>query len=342
MVLETEPEWVMANRGAAGFYRTDYAPDLRAALADVALDVLDATERYTLVDDTWAAVLSGTTPASEMVELIRALAADDDLSVWRRIGAVLVTLHRVAAGNEAAGAAVTAAIVEVVGPLHARLGDTSTIGEPDSVTNLRATAFELLGLYTDTPAVHQQADAIVARALDGTAGSQDDPSLIDSAVRIVAEGADDATFDRFLAASQRASTPQDKLRYLGALADARDPAVFGRFVDLLLSGEVRTQDIGSMLNRGLVNTPNAATMWAFAAEHWDTLVERLPTNAISRMVTGVRTFTDAGLAAEVTSFLEAHVVPQAAKAFAQHIERMQVTVDLAGRERDRLATDLKP
>ena len=189
--------------------------------------------------------------------------------------------------------------------------------------------------------MQEQAGAIVNRALDGTAGEQDDPSLIDSAVRVVAERADDATFDRFLAASQRATTPQDKLRYLGALADARYPAVFGRFLDLLLSGEVRTQDIGSLLNRGLVNTPNAATMWAFTATHWEALVERLPTNAISRMVTGVRTFADAALAAEVARFLEAHVVPQAAKAFAQHIERMKVTVALAERERDRLATSLK-
>jgi puromycin-sensitive aminopeptidase len=337
VTLDGEPTWVVANRGAAGFYRTDYAPDLRAALAEVALDELDPTERYTLVDDTWAAVLGGATPAEEVVDLVRALSTDQDLAVWRRISAVLVTLHRVAFGDDAASRAVATLIQEVVGPLHERLGTRSASGEPDSVTNLRATAFELLGIYTDSPSLREQATAIVDRALDGSTGDQDDPSLIDAAVRVVAERADDATFDRFLAASQRAATPQDKLRYLGALADAKDPEVFGRFLDLLLSGEVRTQDIGSLLNRGLVNTPNAATMWQYAAEHWDTLVERLPTNAISRMVTGVRTFTDAALAAEVARFLEAHVVPQAAKAFAQHIERMQVTVALAERERDRLA-----
>jgi puromycin-sensitive aminopeptidase len=340
VTLDGEPTWVVANRGAAGFYRTDYAPDLRATLAEVALDVLDATERYTLVDDTWAAVLSGAAPAAEIIELVRALSSDEDLAVWRRISAVLVTLHRVAFGDDAASHAVATLIEEVVGPLHERLGTRSASGEPDSVTNLRATAFELLGIYTDATSLREQAAAIVDRALDGSGGTQDDPSLIDAAVRVVAQRADDATFDRFLAASQRATTPQDKLRYLGALADAQDPAVFGRFLELLLSGEVRTQDVGSLLNRGLVNTPNAATMWRYAAEHWDTLVERLPTNAISRMVTGVRTFTDVALAAEVAPFLEAHVVPQAAKAFAQHIERMQVTVALAERERDHLATSL--
>ncbi len=58
------------------------------------------------------------------------------------------------------------------------------------------------------------------------------------------------------------------------------------------------------------------------------------------MITGVRTFHDAALAAEVEAFLEAHPVPQAARAFAQHLERMRVTVELAGREQARLGDAL--
>jgi len=338
--LEAEPVWVIANRDAAGFYRTAYAPDLRAALAQAALEVADATERYTLVDDTWVSALAGSTPMTGIVELIRGIAADDDLAVWRRIGGVLANLHRIAVGDATATDAVAGLVGEVVGPVLERLGDTAAPGEDDRITNLRATAFELLGSYGDVASVRTRAEAIVDRAIAGSAGEGDDPSLTDAAVRIVAEGLDDGGFDRFLAASRAASTPQDTLRYLAALADVRDPRVFNRFLDLLSGDEVRTQDVGGLLNRGLTNPTNAAAAWAFTEGNWDALGERLPTNAIARMVSGVRTFTDETLARRVAAFFAAHPVPQAAKAFAQHTERMQVTVALAQRERAGLASSI--
>jgi puromycin-sensitive aminopeptidase len=335
--LGSEPAWVVANRAAAGFFRTSYAPDLHRALAEVAVDVLDPTERYTLLDDTWAAVIADVAPFREVVELIDALAADDDLSVWRRLLAVLATLHRVA--SDADRPAVAARVRRVVGPLLERLGDEPRTGEPERLTNLRAAAFEAIGLFGDDPDARARAATLVERSIGGNPAG-DDPSLTDAAVRIVAVGADDATFDRFLAASQAASTPQDRLRYLGALADVHDPAVFDRFTVLLLSDEVRSQDVALLLSRALANRANADRAWAATEANWDALIARLPSNAVSRMVTGVRTVTDPALAQRVESFLDAHPIPQAVKAFSQHRERMQVTVALAERAHEQLGSVL--
>ncbi|MBS1846880.1 MAG: M1 family metallopeptidase [Actinobacteria bacterium] len=337
ITLESNPTWVLANRGASGFFRTAYDETLRSALASVAATSLDATERYMLVDDTWAAVLAGMTPVAGIVELVGELAHDDDLAVWRRIAGVLSNLHRVAEGNPGATEAVTGFVRRVVGPLSDRLGAVAAPGEDDRTTNLRATAFELLGSHGHDAAVVARADAIVARAIAGNGEAGDDPSLVDAAVRVVAEGLDGAGFDRFLTASEAAETPQETLRYLGALADIRDGRTFNRFLDLLTGDRVRTQDVGGLLNRGLTNTANAATAWAFTEGNWDDLCNRLPTNAIARMVSGVRTFTDPTLERRVAAFFDSHPVPQAAKAFAQHTERMRVMVELASREREALA-----
>ena len=329
--------WVIVNRGAAGFFRTSYAPDLHEALASSALDAMDATERYTFLDDTWAAVLGGTAELGAVISVVRALAGDDDLSVWRRIAGVLANLHRLAKGDDTASEAVAVLVRDTVRPLLDRLGATAEPGEPEATTNLRATAFEALGRYGNDTEVLEQATAIVERTLHGAPAEGDDPSLIDAAVHVVAVDLDDAGFDRFLAASRAATTPQDTLRYLGALADVRDGTRFDRFLGMLLGGDVRTQDVGGLLNRSLTNRDNVEAAWTFTEQHWETLNERLPTNAISRMVTGVRTITDPALSDRVAAFLRSHSVPQAAKAFAQHIERMQVTVGLAERARPGLA-----
>ncbi len=337
VALPSKPTWLVANRDAAGFFRTDYDPELRDALAAVALDVLDPTERYTLVDDTWATVLSGAADSEAIASVIRALAADDDVSVWRRIIGSLATLNRIAADDERF--AVQSLAAEVLGPLADRIGESPASDESEQVTNLRAAVFEALGLIARHASVTTRARSYVDAMLDGD--TTIDPALGDASVRVVAADLDDALFDRFLAASETADTPQEQLRYLAALGDADDPAVFERFLGMLLGERVRTQDAGGLLNRALTNRANAAAAWGFAETNWDELVERLPNNAISRMITGVRTFTDATLAQRVEDFLGSHEVPQATKAFSQHIERMQVTVALANRERGRLTTLLR-
>lgn len=340
VTLPCEPAWVIANRGASGFYRTDYAPDLRQALASVALDVAEPTERYTLVDDTWAGVLAGSAQVADIVTLVRALSDETDLSVWRRMLGILGNLRRLARNNPQAEQALAALVDDVVGPLATRLGPTALPGEAEGTTNLRASAFEALGCLAGDPAVVERAIAIVDRDLANNPDPDADPSLTDAAIRIAAEHLDHARFEAFLDASNNAPTPQKKVVYLYALADAEDPEIFARLLGLLLGGVVRTQDIGGLLNRSLTNATNAAAAWEFATANWATLNERLPTNAISRMITGVRTFTDASLAAQVETFLNANRVPQADKAFSQHIERMNVSIALAHRERDGLAGSL--
>jgi len=52
---------VLVNAGGHGFYRVRYTPELLAPLL-VALDRLEAIERFNLVNDAWASVLAGLTP----------------------------------------------------------------------------------------------------------------------------------------------------------------------------------------------------------------------------------------------------------------------------------------
>ena len=73
VTLDEPVRIVRPNAGAAGFFRVRYSPDLLAALAATAQDDLDAVERYTLVDDTWASVLAGTTDAADLLELTAGL-----------------------------------------------------------------------------------------------------------------------------------------------------------------------------------------------------------------------------------------------------------------------------
>ncbi len=57
--LDGEIEWAVVNAGAHGFYRVRYDESLLAALKQGMQEKLSAVERFSLINDTWAATLAG-------------------------------------------------------------------------------------------------------------------------------------------------------------------------------------------------------------------------------------------------------------------------------------------
>src|SRR5262245_13441250 len=92
------PAWVNANAGAHGFYRVRYTGALLDGLLDN-LDSLSPLERYTVVDDAFAAVLSGSIGAADFVRLVERYDDERDLSVWERIVGALGQVDRLALGD---------------------------------------------------------------------------------------------------------------------------------------------------------------------------------------------------------------------------------------------------
>ena len=173
----------------------------------------------------------------------------------------------------------------------------------------------------------------------------DDPTSVEAgiasgALQVVAAQADPTEFDQMLARFRTGITPQDQMRHLYAAARVEDPTLFDRYLDLLASDEVRSQNLAFAARAALNNRRHGATAWRFVAERWDHLLDRLPFNSVHRMVEGVASLTDRETATAVQSFFDEHPVAHAEKAIAQHLERMWVSVDLADRERDRLVPEL--
>ena len=167
-----------------------------------------------------------------------------------------------------------------------------------------------------------------------------DPDLFDAAVRVLATAGGEATFDEYLARADKAATAQDELRYLGALAGVPEPELVQRYLELMLSDKVRSQDAPYLLRRVLADRDHARAAWDFVHREWAVMNERYPSNSIARLLDGVRTISDPSLAADVDAFIAEHPVPQGAKTVAQHLERMHVSVALAEREAEGLAAAL--
>ncbi len=326
---------VVVNAGGHGFYRTRYDAGLLANLTG-RLSSLTALERYGLLDDTWASTLAGTTGVGTLLDLLRAVASEPetDLSVWQRIIGVLGSLDRLVDGD--GEARLQATVRNLSGPAQRRLGADPVDGESDRVTALRAELFGALGTLGDDVQVRERAARLHDLDVDGSGEPTGPTSLVNASVEVLARHGDAALFDRFLARSEAATSPQDRLRYLYALAAFDDPDQTGRLLDLALTPTIRSQDAAFVLRRAITNRRNGPQAWVFVTEHWDELRERVPSNSVARLLEGIRVFNQPDLARSAAAFVEAHPLPQGAKQVAQHVERMWVSVAF----RQRVAADL--
>ena len=167
-----------------------------------------------------------------------------------------------------------------------------------------------------------------------------DPALVSASIAIVAATGTAAEFDDFINRMKSATTPQDELRYLGALADFPDEDLMARLMKMTLTNDVRSQNAPLLLRRALSNRDAGHVAWFFVASEWEALTTRLPSNSIARFLEGIRNLSVPGTAAEVMAFFETHEVPQGDKILAQHLERLEVNVALRRREAARLSHSL--
>ena len=324
-----EPAWVMVNPTADGFYRVAYEGGLLDRLLDGGPD-LDPLQRYVLVDDQWALTVADRLSVSDYVAFAERMAAtEDDLAVWRRLAGTLGTLDHLVSDNGLAS--LQARVRDMVSPVWGRVGWDPAAGEDDRTGELR-------GVLARTLAVGGNDAEAIARCRELMASDGVDPALAAAAIAVVAATGDDADYQEIHQRYQNAPTPQLELRYLMALTTFDDLELMDRTLAATLDGTIRSQDAGFVLRGCLENRDLGPQAWAFIANQWDEINQRLPTAIVPRMLGGITALSTPNLATEVEEFLNAHPVPQGKLIVAQHLERQKINCELRRRVQEALGT----
>ncbi|MEO1062756.1 MAG: M1 family metallopeptidase [Actinomycetota bacterium] len=328
------PTAAVVNAGGHGFYRVDYAAELREHLLHDAAEQMSTVERFGLVDDTWSSVLSGHATAADFLAVVRAFAFEHDLPVWRALGTGLRGIGRLVAADDRDR--FRAEVRELVRPALDICGLEVAEGESPLERQLRGLLVGLAGsLGHDAEIVELARDWQRA----DVSGAEVDPELAAAAVTVVAEHGDATTYDAYLHQHRTSTNPQQQLRYLYALASFPDRAELDRTLDLAVT-EVRTQNAPFLLAGCLNHPEHGPAAWSTVRSRWDEITERLPSNTITRVVSGVRWLIDDETSADVAAFLAEHPVPQGQRTVDQHLEKLRVLTELRRRERPRLADAL--
>jgi puromycin-sensitive aminopeptidase len=332
-------DWVVVNGGAWGFYRTRYSPELWRALRDAGpAAALSPLERFALVSDAWAAVVSGDGDLGDWVDVVTTVAVDADPDVW---GAVLGTLGLLdllagAGSGDADRAALEAFARRLAAPVWQRLGWDPPAGEDERTAVARGRVLLALGEIAGDQAIVAEATRRVRLHLADDQAGVLAPDVVGPAAQIAVAAGDAALWEELLDAYRRSDKPQDKLRYLYSLAHTPDPGLRLRTLELSVGEEVRAQD-APFLVASVLSRRGQAEAWRWLESRWEDLSSRLPTNLVLRVVEAVTAFVDGELAAAVHRFCETHELGVTELRLAQILERMDLNVAVASRLRGTLA-----
>ena len=335
LALPGKAEWVLVNDGAWGFYRVRYEAGLLRRLT-TDMGRLSPLERFSLVSDTWAAVLAGRTPVVDYIELIRLLGEETDPDVWAAMLSPLRLFSRVV--SDADRPRFEAFVRQLIGPALARIGWEAVEGEGERVPTLRAILVTALGTVGADESTRAMARELHQAYLEDRTSVS--PDLVDALVNVVAASGDSADFDAFVDRWQHPANPQEEIRYLYGLARFEDTALLQRALDLALSGDVRTQNAPYLVGSVLGNRVAPDLAWSFLEDRWDDMLTRFPSNSIARMLEGLAYQADAGLVSRARAFLATHPVKQGEKLVEQTLERLDVNVAFRQREAGGLASAL--
>jgi puromycin-sensitive aminopeptidase len=327
---------VVVGAGGHGFFRVDYDDELRRRLDAEVLPTLDTKERYGLVDDAWASTVAGTLAPAQLLEFLEAFRDEREHTVWQAIALALRGLSRLLDDGPAFDA-FRDRVRSLVRPALDSVGDPVD-DEADLTRKLR-------GLLTSTAGVVGGDAGIQARSREWFDAATDqpgsvDPELVAAATAVVAAAGDADVYDRMQRGFLEASTPQQQLRHLYALADFDDEALVLRTCEFALSGKVRTQNAPFLLRAAIANRRHGALAWSYVSDHWAEATERFPSNTIVRMVDAVKFLNTPELVDDASRFFADHPIEQAAKTLEQILERQRVNADLRSRQGEAFADAL--
>ncbi|MEK6606337.1 MAG: ERAP1-like C-terminal domain-containing protein, partial [Myxococcota bacterium] len=327
--------WLFPNAGQGGFYRAALPqPWLDALARHVGVD-LSPEERIGLLDDQWALVESGDATAPDFLALVAGYRDERTRPV---LEAIAGRLHGIRDRYVATDARerYQRFVQRTLGPAFAELGWDPAPGEDEERKIARDAVVGALGQ------VARATDVLAEASLRAAAYRADpnslDPTLATTVVHLAAIHGDARLYDDYFARMKRAKVPEERDRFLYALAAFEDAALLARTLEAALGADVRKQDVGRVIGAVIRNPAGRARGWAFVRERFDSIHARASQRGMEGVIRALGAICDAESRREVADFFAAHPMEETRRALAETLEAIDLCIDVRAREEARIAT----
>ena len=318
--------WVFANAGAHGYYRTAYPAAMLRAMAPDVETSLSAAERLSLLDDEWALVRAGRHSVADYLTIAAGYGRERASGVLGELVNRLAFVHEYLSSGGAAQR-FEGFTRSLFAPLAAEIGLSNAPADPDDRRQLRAVLLGALGTIANDQDAIRLAQSALDRTLAGSAPL--DPTLADPIVTIAAQNGDAPLYDKLITASDRASSPEERYRYLYAGARFRDPAVLDRALQRVLTPDIRNQDASLYLSRFFANPVARPIAWQFLKDHWSEIEPKVTIfGGDAGLMSALGSFCDPRSRDDIKAFLAAHPTRSGSRSLDRSLERIDNCIAL--------------
>jgi aminopeptidase N/puromycin-sensitive aminopeptidase len=288
------------SRNGAGYFVTDYSPDMRAKLR-AHLGEMPPAELISLHGNESLLVRSMRENVGDYLALLKAMPRPTERPLVAAIGGNLGFLDNrlIDDTNRAAWHAYVRDVMRGYAPLTWE----APAGETSEQRIMRADVLGALGIEGEDPDVIAGARRVAQQYMNDP--SSVDAVIADRALPIAAFNGDEALFNQVMEHLKTAPTPEIASRYRNLIPLFRDPKLIARAVDYVYSDQVRSQDLPGMAATLFFNPAAKQIGWNAAKAHWEMLNQKIPT-AIGAITGSTSTFCDAAMKADVQAFFATH------------------------------------
>uniref|UniRef100_A0A7I4BPT3 Aminopeptidase n=1 Tax=Physcomitrium patens TaxID=3218 RepID=A0A7I4BPT3_PHYPA len=322
-------DWIKLNVGQTGFYRVKYDDELALRLRSaISAGSLEATDRFGVLDDTYALCIARKQPLSVLLSLMEVYRSETDYTVLMCMTNVSYRILKVV-GDAIPSAAkdLKHFVSNLLLPSAERLGWEARPDEGHLDSMLRGELLSALVFFGHEDTINEAKRRFEAFLKDRESPllPADTRKVAYTAVMQSVKSSDKTGYESLLKIYRETDVSQERTRVLSTLGASCDPAIVSEALDFLLSPEVRNQDAIWVL-AGISGEGRDAA-WSWLKENWKTVWNRFGESVlITRFISSiVSLFSSDDKADEIKDFFNANSAPGIDRTVGQSIERVRIT-----------------
>ena len=321
--LKNKDRNFIINSGRTGFYRIQYDKETLENLSLLIEEkVLDHVDRWSLQNDYFAQAVSGKKNIQEYLDFTSAYYDEDNYISSLSLAHNLYSLY-ILARKEKFSDELRQYAINFLGITFERLGWDKKKNEPHTDSLLRSFAIVGMGKLGDKQ-INSEAEIRFKKYLkDKNSLSAD---LQEAVFSLAAWNGNEKLHTKFVTLFKKASSQEEKLRFLGAMCSFRQKKLLLKTLQFTLGPDVRSQNIQLPIMRINSNIYGKEFMWSWLKNNWKKILKKAGKGnpLLKRVVESIGNILDSSQEKEVRKFFKKNPVRGTEMTLEQMLERVRI------------------
>ena len=321
--LKNKDRNFIINSGRTGFYRIQYDKETLENLSLLIEEkVLDHVDRWSLQNDYFAQAVSGKKNIQEYLDFTSAYYDEDNYISSLSLAHNLYSLY-ILARKEKFSDELRQYAINFLGITFDRLGWDKKKNEPHTDSLLRSFAIVGMGKLGDKQ-INSEAEIRFKKYLkDKNSLSAD---LQEAVFSLAAWNGNEKLHTKFVTLFKKASSQEEKLRFLGAMCSFRQKKLLLKTLQFTLGPDVRSQNIQLPIMRINSNIYGKEFMWPWLKNNWKKILKKAGKGnpLLKRVVESIGNILDSSQEKEVRKFFKKNPVRGTEMTLEQMLERVRI------------------